>query len=331
MPENSIMSAIHAGAKTLARPFMRLGFIKSGLRGIYLKRRLAFPSMVQIEVTNTCNARCIMCPHQKMTRTKALVSGELVSKVVQECAANKDKVLTFLPNHFGEPLLNPRLPEYVAQVRAALPDAEICIFTNGALLTEERGRALIEAGLDLINISFDGFTKETYEKIRVNLNFDEVNANVEGFIKLRNSMGRKKPLVNLAFVAMPENIKEVAPFREKWTRLADTVTIGTFCNWGGEIPGEVTSSVRNTERRPCTRLWSHMLVLNNGDVPLCCQDYNGENLLGNVVNSSIAEVWHGEKLERIRKLHLERRFDALPICRDCNFWQQQNEPIWWWE
>ena len=325
-----IMTGLMALAKRVVRPLMSAGPLRRLLRKVYLRRRLSFPSMVQVEVTNACNARCIMCPHQKMTRVKAPISDALFSKIMEECVRNKDKVLAFLPNNFGEPLLNPRLADYVALARKDLPGAEIAIFTNGALLNAVRAKELIGNGLDQINISFDGFSKETYEKIRIGLNFDEVNDNVAAFIGLRNSLGRKKPLVNLAFVAMPENAGEIPAFRNKWASLADKITIGTFCNWGGEVPGEVTSSVRNTVRHPCTRLWSHFIVLNNGDVPLCCQDYNGEYLLGNINKQSIAEIWNGAAINRYREFHLRRELDAVPICRSCNFWQQQNEPIWWW-
>lgn len=316
--------------KTIGSFFLRNEVLRNWVRGSYLKRRLAFPSMVQVEITNACNAKCTMCPHQKMSRKIENIEIGLFEKIVKECANNSQYVLTFLPNHFGEPLLNPHLPEYIKYVKKNLPKVETAIFTNGSLLNEGKSIELINAGLDMINVSFDGFSKDTYEKIRIGLKFNEVNENILNFINLKKQMKRKKPFINLAFIAMSENVSEVSDFIKKWESLADAVSIGTFCNWGGEVIGEAVTSRQNTGRNPCTRLWSHMLIFVNGNVPLCCQDYNGNYILGNIYKQTLKEIWQGEIIKEYRRLHSEGKFYELPICRNCNFWEQQNEPIWWW-
>ncbi|GFP37723.1 hypothetical protein HKBW3S44_01400 [Candidatus Hakubella thermalkaliphila] len=40
-------------------------------------------------------------------------------------------------------------------------------------------------------------------------------------------------------------------------------------------------------------------------------------VLGDLENASIKEVWGGEKLKKYRKVHLDKEFDKIPLCKDC--------------
>jgi len=327
-----MISTIRSKVKESLRLILRIGFLRACLRAVYIRESLAFPSMVQIETTNICNARCSICPHEKLSREIGHIDTNLYRKIIDECAGNRMHVKTILPNHFGEPLLNPLLFEYIRYAKQKVPNSEICIFTNGSLLNEDNSLKILESGLDVINISFDGFSKETYERIRRNLNFDQVNSNIVGFLNLKNRMKKRKPRIELAYVEIEDNKAETEDFIKKWRGVVDKVHVGLFCNWGGAVVGKeiIGSQHLNLKRKPCTRLWSHLLIFRNGDVPLCCQDFNGEYLLGNALRSSVGGIWHGEELNRYRQLHMKGQFEQIPICKVCNFWKQQGEPIWWW-
>ena len=321
--------------KKILNLIFKIGFFKAFMRRMHLKKRLDFPSMVQIEITNACNAQCLMCPHDKLTRKIGSIDANLYKKIIDESAENQIRVKTILPNHFGEPLINPHLYDYIKYAKEKVPKSEICIFTNGSLLNKENAIKIIESGLDVISISFDGFSKNTYERIRGNLNFDEVNTNITRLLDLKKKMKKKTPRIELAYVEIEENKRETEEFINRWESLVDNVNIGVFCNWGGMVPGKEVAkknkaSALNPKRSPCTRLWSHLLIFRNGDVPLCCQDFDGKNLLGNVATSSIREIWNGEVLNRYRDLHIKGKFNEIHICKECNFWKQQGEPIWWW-
>lgn len=332
---SKIKKFLRTKIKKILKLIFKIDFFKVFTRRIYLKKRLDFPSMVQIEITNACNAQCLMCPHDKLTRKIGNIDADLYKKIIDESAANQFRVNTILPNHFGEPLLNPRLYDHIKYAREKVPKSDICIFTNGSLLTEENTIKILDSGLDVINISFDGFSKNTYERIRRNLNFDEVNTNLTRLLALKKKMKKKTPRIDLSYVEIEENKRETEEFIKKWKSLVDKIHIGVFCNWGGMVNGQVVAkgekvTAFNPKRSPCTRLWSHLLIFRNGDVPLCCQDFNGEYLLGNVATSSIREIWNGEVLNRYRDLHIKGKFNEIPICKACNFWRQQSEPIWWW-
>jgi len=327
-----MISTMMAKSKAVIKSFFRRSFLRGLLRRVYLRKGMEFPSMVQIEITNYCNARCIMCPHDKLSREIGHIDQRLFTKLIDECARNRRYVKSVLPNHFGEPFLNPLLPEYIRYAKQKVPKSEICIFTNGSLLNEENARKILESGLDVITVSFDGFSKQTYERIRRQLNFDDVNKNIMRLLDLKKTLKKNKPRIELAYVEIEENKAETEAFIKKWQGIIDKVHIGFFCNWGGAVEGEEVIGTRqlNFKRKPCTRLWSHLLVFRNGDVPLCCQDFNGDYILGNANQASIKEIWEGITINRYRQLHLAGKFGQIPICKICNFWKQQGEPIWWW-
>ena len=91
-------------------------------------------------------------------------------------------------NWRGEPLLHPKLPEFIkyAKMKGIL---ETIINTNATHLNEKKSEELIEAGLDLIIYSFDGGSKKTYEKNRPGRfkknNFEDVYKNIKNFHKVK--------------------------------------------------------------------------------------------------------------------------------------------------
>ncbi|MCD5397809.1 SPASM domain-containing protein, partial [candidate division NPL-UPA2 bacterium] len=55
-----------------------------------------------------------------------------------------------------------------------------------------------------------------------------------------------------------------------------------------------------------------------GEVSLCCLDYDGKEILGNLKNQTIKEIWQGPSLRKIRQKHLTGEFQKLGICRECS-------------
>src|ERR671910_929261 len=122
------------------------------------------PEIVQIESTNICNAKCVFCPRDEMHRKQGIMSFELFTKIVDECAALG---ITHVRVHnYGEPFVDRKL---VDKVRYAKEKGikEVGMISNGSLITEEVARGMIDAGLDAINISVDAGGRETFERTRV--------------------------------------------------------------------------------------------------------------------------------------------------------------------
>ena len=285
------------------------------------------PPNIQIEITNFCNSKCTICPIKNMKRKRGVMEFVLFKKIIDECKENNFSGI-IAPFLEGEPFITPKILTYLKYIRKQIPKAKVGIFSNGSKLTDKLASEIIkEELLDTLVISFDGGTKETYENIRVGLSFDETRNNVQNFLKLRKKFKKKKPFVEISMVVTKENKKTMKLLEEEF-KDADKVSFHKFFNWAGQMKKSnknyKNSKIRNffVKRNVCNRLDSAITILFNGDVALCCWDYEGKVILGNIKNSTIKEIWNSEKLKNIRKALKEREFEKLPLCYGCDFINQ---------
>ncbi len=258
---------------------------------------------VNLEVTSLCNSRCIMCPIKNVSRLSYM--PQLNFQTVVDEAAGMGANLFNLAQ-YGEPLMDQCLEERVAYIikRGANP----FFFTNGSLMTKERARRLLDAGLKSIAFSIDGATKETYEKIRVGLKFEQVYNNVQGFIEEANGACS----VRIHMVAQPENIHEVTLMPEVWKGSGVYITWVPRENRDGK--GALMDASTND---PCIAPFKALIVLTDGQVVLCCQDSVGEMPLGNVFTEGVSRVWNGRLFEKVRGKHIAGRKRDIPLCKRC--------------
>jgi len=270
-----------------------------------------FPAVVRIETTNACNAKCIICPHSEIKRPIRRMDDDLFTRIIDECAYYGCKE-THLHN-FGEPMLDKHLEDRVRYAKDS-GLAKVKIFSNGSLLSEDRARALIEAGLDEIKISFDGATREEFEQIRVPLKFDDVVENIRGLVRLRNQL-QSEMRIRVACCSTSDKQGTMQSLEE----IVDGFSFGKIHNWAGDA----STNGRGKIRKPCSRLWRTFTILANGDVALCCLDYDGEYLLGHLdAATSIRDVWTGDAYREVRARHKAARQAEIHLCSHCtkSFW-----------
>ena len=269
-----------------------------------------FPPVVRIETTNACNARCTICPHRQLTRPIRQMDDELFTRIVDECAAADCREIHL--HNFGEPLLDKQLERRVRYAKQK-GIKKVKIFCNGSLITEPRARSLIEAGLDEIKISFDGATREEFERIRVPLKFDRVVENVKNLVALRGAMGSRMRIK----AACCSTTDREATMRSL-EKIVDSFSFARVHNWGGDN-GHGPPEDHHRVRKPCSRLWRTFTILVSGDVALCCLDYDGQHLLGRVdADTSIAEVWQRATYREVRLRHKQARQGEIRLCRNCS-------------
>ncbi len=298
-------SALRRNAKPVRRILLATGRDRAPI----------LPEIVQIESTNICNAKCVFCPRDEMHRRQGVMSMELYRKIVDECAALG---ITHVRVHnYGEPFLDRHLVE---KVRYAKDKGirEVGMISNGSLITEKVARAMIEAGLDAINISVDASGKEVFESTRIGLSYDKVIANVERLIRIRAELGRKRPKLIMSFVRQDNSADEQA-FIEHWRPIADKIHITDLHNWAG------TLNTESDVNYPCYRPWLTFTVLWDGRVSLCCADFDGRTILGDLNTSSIAEVWNAEPYRLARRQHLKN--GGPDVCRSCDL-PRKDSPLW---
>ena len=287
-----------------------------------------FPKFVQLETVSSCNARCTMCSVHSWSRGRTVMSDALFDKLVAELSEHTDWVEQVTLQLGGEPLLDRHLERRVAALKGA-GISSVAFTTNASLLSEERARSLLDAGIDSIDFSIDGASSATFNAIRVNLSFEEVRDNVLRFIALRDEMG-KDVAVRVRMVIQESNAREFDSFVEFWRpRLGprDSV-LGRFLNWWVTwrqdlvvVPGTRLRSkqeMSGLNALPCLAPFSTLVVLSDGRVPLCCLDYNADTPMGSVVEKSIADVWHGDAFEKVRNEHVANGRKSMSFCRDCH-------------
>jgi len=273
------------------------------------------PDIVQIESTNLCNAKCVFCPRDEMHRRQGVMDFDLFAKIVDECAALG---ITHVRVHnYGEPFLDKKLVEKVRYAKQK-GIKEVGMISNGSLITEEIAAGMIDAGLDAINISVDAAGKEVFERTRLNLEYDTVINNIRTLARLRKERGRTHPKLILSFVRQDNSADEQA-FIDEWSKVADKVHITDLHNWAG------TLNAKSDVQYPCYRLWLTFTVLWDGRVSLCCADFDGRNVLGDLRTSTIQEIWNSPLYRAARRQHLET--GGPEICRSCDL-PKKDSPLW---
>ena len=157
--------------------------------------------------------------------------------------------------------------------------------------------------------------------------FEEVKNNVLNFIKMRNGLRRSRPYVNIGMIVMSKNRHEVSAFLKFWKQVADHVYVGGYSTRAGSVKGKESGD--RPRRRPCFRLWNELVICNNGDMALCCNDWDCTMKMGNVGKESLGAIWAGGKFQRIRQIHMKGDSYKIPLCRKCNPDQWDAVPIWW--
>ncbi|HAP66992.1 MAG TPA: hypothetical protein DCQ99_04085 [Nitrospinae bacterium] len=280
-----------------------------------IKNRLKRPLKVTIEITNACNSDCIMCPRQSMTRPVKNMDFELYKKIIDDCGKAGVKIIQ--PFNFGEPLMHNRLGEFIRYAKEHTK-SRIQISTNAALLNSEKAMELLNSGLDRINIDIDGFTKDTFEKVRKNLDFDRVVENTEKFIELKKKLN-KHIFTTVSIINMDETSGEIAEFKRYWKPRVDRVLDVKYNTWTGSVENR-NNFINNSKRFncPCKMLWDQMVILQDGKVALCCLDYDGKVIVGDMKNESILNIWNGKILNNLRQKQIKLKFDEISTCRACN-------------
>ncbi|RMG96990.1 MAG: hypothetical protein D6705_09845, partial [Deltaproteobacteria bacterium] len=116
-------------------------------------------------------------------------------------------VRRFQPSVSGEPTMSRRFARMCALAEAHGVKLDLC--TNATLLDERMRRLLIPC-CGRVLFSFDGATKETFERIREGADFDLVCEHIRCFCaESKDRMGRNRAITGLACVLMRENIEEL--------------------------------------------------------------------------------------------------------------------------
>ena len=146
------------------------------------------PTIIIIDVTNSCNLRCPVCPVTfAMHRPRGLMTMEIFRQIIDDFVPEAKKPAIYF-NFSGEPTMNKALPDMIAYADSRGHDTFVS--TNATKLSPELIERLIKSGLSRINLCIDGFSDIAQESYRVGSKFTQVKANIENFLAIKSATRR---------------------------------------------------------------------------------------------------------------------------------------------
>lgn len=282
-----------------------------------------FPFIVDVELTNCCNLKCIFCGQQAMTRKKGFISEQVLKKVVDECS-NYNTPLRFI--RWGEPFLHPKIIDFCRYVKSR--GISLHITNNGLKLKESDMKSLIELKVDSIIFSFQGATKKQYEVMRNNNMYDKLKLNILKFVELRGD--KEKPFIHISSTMTDETEKEINNFVSYWGNIVDSVGIGktnlsrlTYHQIKSFEIIDKLNVLRKQETirkiyRPCTEVYQKLSIDWDGKISCCCGDYDNFLTVGDINKSTIFDVWNNSvELKLFRGLLDKNLHKSLNLCSTC--------------
>ena len=279
----------------------------------------AFPLIIDIEVTNACNMDCLVCTRQVMTRKTGFMDWNLYKKIIDEVSIHNAAIRLI---RFGEPLLHPKITEMIKYAKKK--NLLVHMTTNGLLLSESKSAEIVDFGLDSIIFSMQGTTKEEYQRLRNTKHYDKLVKNIQKLAELRKKKGVSNPYITITTTILDETQEDIDIFIRKWRKTVDCIDYGP--TYLGKLKLRSVDRIKylipreNTPKRrikECNEVRTKLSINWNGDVTACCADFDGEMVIGNVLNESLKDVWNGKKHMEICDILKKKEYDKIKFCSTC--------------
>lgn len=294
-----------------------------------------FPMMLVLSFVYPCNAECPHCPYTNSnirdTYKDAPYMSEEIFKAIADEAGPHQAYLRISGG--GEPMLHPK-------VKTLLPYAKekgcrIGLITNGSAFTEKNSLILLEAGIDMIEVSVDACDAETYAVVRKGLKWDKLLRNVRRLIKMRNAMGSPSKIVVSGVNQQGVDLDAVEKFWREEIRV-DNFIRRKFLTWGDNTSLDGSRSADPSPyieagEVPCPFIFERLNIDSRGNVMVCGYDIAANTSMGMVGQQSIKDIWHGEGFRYYREMHLAKRGNEISICASCPDWKYRSWQHNYWK
>jgi len=274
-----------------------------------------YPKMLPICIEEGfCNLACPKCPvHGDNPRHNDIVKGRMslenAEKIFNEVEGHNVLVT---PSGVTEPFVQNDFFKYVDLLNKR--NISITINSNGLLIDEEMAEKIVnDYSISSIFISVDAMTSETLSKVRDTVKLEKINDAVFCLLKARGE--KITPRIGVSFTTEDANKMEKDSFIKYWIQYVDAIRVNELYQYGDEktIQGD---------RPPCPVLYDALFIGINGNARICCLDVFDKTSVGNVLETSVREVWNGEKMNQVRKFHEIGEFDKVDLCKNCQDWSR---------
>ncbi|MCX7132357.1 radical SAM/SPASM domain-containing protein [Aeromonas sp.] len=288
---------------------------------------LETPFVVFLDPSDACNLKCRFCPTSDRALMKLVnrpwkqLSFDLFKKIADDMTLFPGQVQVLRLYKDGEPLLNKNLADMVKYAKDVGSAKRIDTTTNASLLTVERGQALVDAGLDQINISIYGVNTGHYNAFSgVKIEFEKVLANVREFYEIRKNC---EMLVKINGDQLSERERE--QFLEYFGDYTDKIYIeNTMSCWpefqlrGVEVNNEKGIYGQEIkEVNTCPYPFYSFSINSDGLASVCFLDWGRKLIVGDTKLESVQDIWNGKLMRAYRKMFLDGNRKPHKVCGNC--------------
>ncbi len=305
-----------------------------------VRKPLGLPNDIHLTLTGACNLRCRICRPEGLPVTVSTLPRDIIERVIDEVF---DSLALLRLDSGGELLLSKDLDYVLGEAsRRQIP---VSVYTNGTLLTREHAERFCRSSVTDIHISLDSPVRETLEWIRDRARLEDIERNVADLVACRNALGQTRPRIDFHAAVMRQNLHELPDLIRLAARLGiDSVSFNYIgihnymdpawavywerdaCNdvlrevrWLGEDLGVQVATPRpfGTGCQPggeCEYLFEKTYIHSDGTVFACCVNWYP---LGNLRESTLAEIWHGDRYAQLRATYRSEH-PVAPKCSACH-------------
>mgnify|MGYP003120289068 CR=1 FL=1 len=284
---------------------------------------------VRIETSTSCNAGCVFCPHptEDFTRKREVMSLDdykfYLDKVLDELG---DQIEETTFSGFGEIFIDKGIVEKIAY--AGERDILIHLLTNGSMLSPERIDRIYEIGVKDIRISLHTTNPDSYGKIMrykgkgSKFDFDYVMKNVD--YALENKPEETDIIITADIVEEnEEDVQQmIKDFQDKCS-----LEVWRPHNWvyGKQYRDTESPNTLDTCGRPFS---GPIQIQIDGDIIMCCFDFNNQLVLGNFKKQTLEEIFSGDVFTRLYNHHKNGTCESSEfICSSCDQLKDKGEIV----
>jgi hypothetical protein len=275
---------------------------------------------VSLEAHTVCNQSCYFCPVSIAPREPYFMPMELYRDIVQQLTAWKDTIEAVFMINYNEPTADKRFVEQVGVIRAA--GLSPAVLTNGTGLTPDRVDALAAlGGLRFLSINLSTVDRERYTDTRGNDHLGKVLENLDYV--------RDKPLAERMDIIVlgtgdEAHQRDFEEISERFANSRFAVSKHRVMDRAGLL--QIGAKPPKPHQRLCgcenvgSRPLHHLHITPHGKVLLCCEDYYENHVIGDLNESSVADVLTGPEVAQLRRwVYGLEEAPADFMCRKCVF------------
>jgi MoaA/NifB/PqqE/SkfB family radical SAM enzyme len=291
---------------------------------------LATPFTLFVTPAQVCNFRCRYCTQSLTAKEKeergfrpVMQDYDVFLKIARQASAFPGRFKRVLLTGLGEPLMNPRTPDMVEELRGLGVADHYEIFTNASLLTHEMSERLIRAGLTCLRISIQGVTAEKYrETTGRNVDIDGLVENIGYFFRNRGDCRVYVKIIDACLESEDDKDRFFALFGN----VCDDIFIEHLTRaqpMMGDYEGRANSVMtfygeEARKRDVCPYMFYTLQTDALGEVFPCPPlGLPSGFSLGNVADTPLLDIWNGSRLRMLRMTHLRKGRQTIDACRRC--------------